>query len=212
VREILPYLVRRIGHKSAYNLVHLSQRKAKLTFPLIHTIHVYTSDIADNSSQYAHLCFKHYSSSGQTSLCTNVFLGRCLSGRMSFWANVLLGKCLLGKCPSGQMSFWANVLLGKCLLGKCLSGQMSFWANVLWANALCANVHLGKCLSGHMSSGQMSSGQMSFWANVSGQMSLGNCRMGKCRVTVVLVGSGEGGEGLHSRGSDPLPPHTRSAP
>jgi hypothetical protein len=30
----------------------------------------------------------------------------------------------------------------------------------------------------------MSSGQMSFWANVSGQMSLGQCRMSKCRITV----------------------------
>jgi hypothetical protein len=68
-----------------------------------------------------------------------IFLGKCLYGQMSFWANVLLGKCLLGKCLSGQMSFWANVLLGKRLmgkrlLGKCLSGQTSFWANISWAN------------------------------------------------------------------------------
>jgi hypothetical protein len=42
---------------------------------------------------------------------------------------------LLSKCLSGQMSFWANVFLGKCL-----SGQMSFWANVFWANVVWANV------------------------------------------------------------------------
>jgi hypothetical protein len=97
-----------------------------------------------------------------------------LSGQLSFWANVSLGKCL-----SGQLSSWANVLLGKRLLGKCLSGQMSFWANVFWAN-----IFLGKCLFGQMSSGQMLSGQMSFWANVSGQLSLGKCRMGKCHGTI----------------------------
>jgi hypothetical protein len=38
--------------------------------------------------------------------------------------------------------------------------------------------------SKRLDSGQMSSGQMSFWANVSGQMSLGKCCMGKCRVTL----------------------------
>jgi hypothetical protein len=41
VRGILRQLVRRIGIKSAYDLVPLSQRKAKMPFPLIHTIHVY---------------------------------------------------------------------------------------------------------------------------------------------------------------------------
>jgi hypothetical protein len=45
---------------------------------------------------------------------------------------------------------------------------------------------MDKCLSGQMSSGQMSSGQISFWANVSGQMSQGKRRMGKCRVTELL--------------------------
>jgi hypothetical protein len=29
----------------------------------------------------------------------------------------------------------------------------------------------------------MSFGKMSFWANVSGPMSLGKCRMGKCPIT-----------------------------
>jgi hypothetical protein len=92
-------------------------------------------------------------------------MGKCLSGQLSFFANVLLSKCHLGKCLSGQMSFWANVLLGKCLLGKCRFGQMSIWANVFWAN-----VFLGKCLSG----------QMSFWANVVwANVPLGKRRMGK---------------------------------
>jgi hypothetical protein len=121
---------------------------------------------------------------GQMSFWANVFLGRCLSGQMSFWANVFWANVFLGKRPSGQTSFWANVLLGKCLLSKCLSGQMSFWLNVFWSNVLWANIHLGKCLSG-----QMSSGQMSFWANVSGQMSLGKCRVGKCRVTILTTRS-----------------------
>jgi hypothetical protein len=101
----------------------------------------------------------------------NVFLGKCLSGQMSFWANVFLGKCIsgqmsFGQMSSGQMSFWANVFLGKCLLGKCLLGKCLSGQMSFWANVFWANVHLGKCLSG-----QMSSGQMSFWANVSGQMS-----------------------------------------
>jgi hypothetical protein len=125
-------------------------------------------------------------------------LGKHACGHMSFWANVFLGQSLLGKCLSGQMSFWANVfwfwannvwanvfwgvcLLGKCLMGKCPSGQIYFWANVFWAHVFWANVVLGKCL----------------WANVSRQMSLGKCRMVKCRVTVghdvpsfsLLVGS-----------------------
>jgi ligand-binding sensor protein len=65
---------------------------------------------------------------------SNSNLGNCISGQMSFWANVLLGKRLLGKCLSGQMSFCADVFLGKSRLGKCLSGQISFWANVIWAN------------------------------------------------------------------------------
>jgi hypothetical protein len=37
-----------------------------------------------------------------------------------FWANVFLGKCL-----SGQMSFWANDLWANIFRDKCLSGQMS---------------------------------------------------------------------------------------
>jgi hypothetical protein len=100
----------------------------------------FISDVADNSSQHAHPCFKHYSSSGQLSLWANVFRGKRLfgqisSGQMSFWANVflgkhLLGKPLMGKCPSGQMSFWANV----------------FWADVFWANVVLGQMSLGKCL------------------------------------------------------------------
>jgi hypothetical protein len=164
VRGILQQLIRRNRRESAYDLVHLSQRKGKWHFPSF-TLFTFISDIADNSSQHAHPCFKHYSSSGQMWLWANVFLGKCLSGQMSFWADVLLGKRLLGKCLSGQMSFWANVFLGKRLMGKCLSRQMSFWANNFWAN-----VHLGKCLSGQMASGQLSSGQMSLgkclWPNV----------------------------------------------
>jgi hypothetical protein len=104
--------------------------------------------------------------SGQMSFWADIFLGRCLwanvSGQMSFWANVLLGKRPSGQMSSGQMYFWANVflgkrLLGKRLMGKCPSRQMSFWANVFWADVFWANVVLGKCL----------------WANVSGQMLYG---------------------------------------
>jgi hypothetical protein len=93
----------------------------------------------------------------------NVFLGNCLSGQMSFWANVFLGNCL-----SGQMSFWANVV----------------WANVFWANVFWANVFLGKRLFGQTLSGQMSPWANVVWANVSGQMSLGKCRLGKCHGAV----------------------------
>jgi hypothetical protein len=89
-----------------------------------------------------------------------VLVVKCLSGQLSFRANVFLGKCLLGKCLSGQMSFWANVLLGKCPSGQMSSGQMSFWANRFLGKCL-----LGKCLSGQMSSGQMSLGKC-LWANV----------------------------------------------
>jgi hypothetical protein len=81
---------------------------------------MFISNIADNLSQHAHPCFKHYSSSW-----ANVLVGKCLSGQMSFGANVFLGRC-----PSGQMSFWANVLLGKNSSGQVSSGQMSFWATV----------------------------------------------------------------------------------
>jgi hypothetical protein len=99
----------------------------------------------------------------------NVFLGKCLSGQMSFWANVFWANVFLGKRHSGHTSFWANVFwanvfLGKCLsgqtssgkrlMGKCPSGQMSFWVSVFWADIFWANVILGNCL----------------WANVSGQM------------------------------------------
>jgi hypothetical protein len=48
-------------------------------------------------------------------------------------------------------------------MGKCPSGQMSFWAIVFWANFVPV-----KCL----------------WANVFGQMSLGKCLLGKCRIIV----------------------------
>jgi hypothetical protein len=142
VRGILRQLMRRIGHAKGKQKWHF------LSFALF----TFISDIADNSSQHAHPCFEHYSSSGQMFLWVNVFLDKCLSGQMSFWANVFranvfLGKCLLGKCPSGQMSFWANFFcMGKRLLGKCPSGQMSFWANVFWANIFWANVVRGKCL------------------------------------------------------------------
>jgi hypothetical protein len=50
----------------------------------------------------------------QKSAWENVFLGKCLSGQMSFWANVV----------------WANVLLGKRRMGKWL------WANVVWSNVI----------------------------------------------------------------------------
>jgi hypothetical protein len=61
---------------------------------------------------------------------------------------------------------------------------MSFWAMSFWANVFWANVFKGKCLSG-----QILSGQMSFWANVvganvSGQMSLGKCRIVKRHRTL----------------------------
>jgi hypothetical protein len=46
---------------------------------------------------------------GQMYFLAIVFLGKCISGQMAFWANVL------GQISSGPMSFWANVLLGKCL-------------------------------------------------------------------------------------------------
>jgi hypothetical protein len=72
------------------------------------------------------------------SLMANVFMGKCLSGQMSFWANVFwsnvfLVKCLSGQTSSrqtsyGQMSFWSDVFWANVVLGKCL------WANVVWAN------------------------------------------------------------------------------
>jgi hypothetical protein len=76
---------------------------------------------------------------------------------MSFWANVLLGKFLLSKCLSGQISFWANVFwsnvvwanvfLGNCLSGQMSSGQTPFWANVVKAN-VSGQMYLGKCRMG----------------------------------------------------------------
>jgi hypothetical protein len=57
---------------------------------------------------------------GQISLRANVFVGKCFSGQMSFWASV----------------FRANVFLGKCLCGQMYNGQMSFWANILWAKSV----------------------------------------------------------------------------
>jgi hypothetical protein len=59
---------------------------------------------------------------------------------------------------------------------------MYFWANVFWANGVWANVFLSKCLSE-----QMSFWANVVWANVSGQMSLGKCRMGKCHGTIIDV-------------------------
>jgi hypothetical protein len=169
VHGILRQFVCRIGHESAYDLVHLSQKKAKITFPLIRTIHVYTRycrQLGTTCTPMLQALFIFWA---------NDLVGKCLSGEMSFWANVFLGKCPFwqtssGPILSGQMSFWANVLLGKCL-----SGQMSFWANVLWAN-----VFLGRCLSGQMSSGQTFYGQMTIWANVFlGKYLLGKCLLGK---------------------------------
>jgi hypothetical protein len=52
----------------------------------------------------------------------NVFLGKCLSGQMSFWANAFWANVFLANV------FWANVVLGKCR-----SGQMSL-GKCLWAN------------------------------------------------------------------------------
>jgi hypothetical protein len=112
---------------------------------------------------------------GQMSFCANVFLGKCLSGHIAFWANVFWANVFLGKRPSGQTSFganvfWANVFLGKYLSGQTSSGQTSSGQMSIWAN-----VFLGKCLLGRCLLGKCCSGQMSFWANVSGQMSLGKC-------------------------------------
>jgi hypothetical protein len=56
-------------------------------------------------------------------------MGKCLSGQMSYWANVFLGNCLLGKYLMGkwqmaprQISPRSNVdgqmSLGRCLVGK----------------------------------------------------------------------------------------------
>jgi hypothetical protein len=42
---------------------------------------------------------------------------------MSYVSIVYLGNCLLGKT-----SIWANVFLGKCLLGKMLRVRV-FWEN-----------------------------------------------------------------------------------
>jgi hypothetical protein len=114
----------------------------------------------------------------QMSFWANVFLVKCPSGQMFFWANVFWENVFLVKPPSRQMLFWANVFWanvfpGNCLSGQMFYGQMSFWANVFWANILWSKVHLGKCFYGQIFSGQMSSGQMSFWANVPGQMSYG---------------------------------------
>jgi hypothetical protein len=133
-----------------------------------------------------HPCFKHYSSSRQMPLWAIALVVKCLSGKMSFWANVFLGKCPLGQMSSGQIYFWANVLLGKHpsrqtssgqmyfwanvflgkhrlgkrIMGKWPSGQMSFWANVFWADVFWANAILGKYLFADVS-GQMSYGQIS---------------------------------------------------
>jgi hypothetical protein len=40
-------------------------------------------------------------------------MGKCLSGQMSFWANVVWANVLLGKRRKGQMA------LGKRCMGKC---------------------------------------------------------------------------------------------
>jgi hypothetical protein len=151
VRGILRQLVRKIGHEFAYDLVHLSQRKAKIRFPLSRTIYSRLYLILQTTCHSTHT----HASSTIHLLGKCPCIGKCLPGQMSFCANVLLGKCLLSKCLYGQMSFWANILLGKCLLGKCLlgkcllgkclSGKMSFgandfWANVFWANVVWANV------------------------------------------------------------------------
>jgi hypothetical protein len=87
-------------------------------------------------------------------------------------------------CLSGQMSFWANVFWANVFLGKRPSEQTSFWANVFWAN-----VFQGKSLSGQTSSGQTSYGQMSIWANVFlGKCLLGRCLLGKCRSGQMSMG------------------------
>jgi hypothetical protein len=136
----------------------------------------------------------------------NVFLGKCLSRQMSFWANVFwanvfLSKWISGQTSSGKMSFWANVFLGQWFLGKCPSGQMSFWANffganvvlenvfwvnVFWANVFWANVVLENVFWVNVFWANV------FWANVYlgkffEQMSLGKCRMGKCRITLLCI-------------------------
>jgi hypothetical protein len=57
---------------------------------------------------------------------------KCLSGQMSFWANVFWENVV-----------WANVFMGKSLSGQMSSGQMSFWANVVWA-IVSGQMSLGK--------------------------------------------------------------------
>jgi hypothetical protein len=165
-------LIRRIGHKSVCNLVQLSQRKAKITFPLIRTIHVY-------------IWYCRQLVTARTPMLQALFI---------FPANVLVGKCLfrqmyifLGRCPSGQissgqMSFWANVLLGKppsgqTCSGQTSSGQMFFWANVFLGKRLLGKRLMGKCLLNRCLLGKCCFRQMSLgkclWANVSGQMLYG---------------------------------------
>jgi hypothetical protein len=86
-------------------------------------------------------------------------VGKCLSWKTSvmanvLWANVFLGKFLSGQLSYGQMTIWANVLLANVHLGKCISGQMSsgqmsyvqmlFWANVSGQTSL-RKCRIGKC-------------------------------------------------------------------
>jgi hypothetical protein len=120
LRKDLPRrLVSRIGHKSAYNWVRLSQRKAKMIFSLSQYTWLYLilqtpcHSTHTHASSTIHLLGKH------------VLLGKCRSGQMSFWANVFQRKCV-----PRQMSFWANFFWANIFLGKCLSGQISFWADV----------------------------------------------------------------------------------
>jgi hypothetical protein len=132
---------------------------------------------------------QYYLSKPLTSLSCSlnaVFPGQFAALSMSIKARFNLGHVFLGKCLSGQMLSRANVFWANVFLGKYLSGQMSFWANVVWANVFWANVFLGKCLSGQMSSGQMSPWANVVWSNVSGQMSLGKCRLGKGHGTVIM--------------------------
>jgi hypothetical protein len=91
-------------------------------------------------------------------------MDNCISEQMSFQSNVIWAIVFLGKCLSGQISFWAIVFMGKCPSGQMSSGQMSFRANVFWQMSarqmsLWANVFLGKCRLGKRPSEQMSLGK-----------------------------------------------------
>jgi hypothetical protein len=109
-------------------------------------------------------------------------MGKCLSGQMSFWANVFWANVFLGQCLSGQTSY-GQMSYGQMFYGQMSYGQMSFWANVFLGKRL-----MGKCLMGKCHSRQMNLGQMSH----------GKRRMGKCCITLFSVTLCLGTRGLHT--------------